>query len=116
MQSLLIPKSRIVCKCYASKDQKTENAITIARKAFEKKRAVNAKENLNKVLLVADTDLKEYYNFFKELEEIHRKEFLTLHDKVVAPLKRVTGSTDEKVKTDEAVEEDDDENIFKKVE
>ncbi len=108
MQSLLI-KSRTTFKCFAAKDKK-ENPITVARKAFEKKRAVNAKENLNKVLRVADSDLKEYFNFFKELEEIHRKEFLELHDKMIAPVKKMT---------EQSVEEkdsEDEENIFKKTE
>lgn len=111
MQSILIPKSRVVCKCYASKDRK-ENPITVVRKAFEKKRAVNAKDNLNKLLIVADSDLKEYANFFKELDEIHRKEFATLHDKVVAPFRKGSESSEEKTDDDDT----NDENIFKKSE
>ncbi len=111
MQTIIISKSRMLtCRCHASAEKK-ENPITVARKAFEKKRAVNAKENLNKVIRVADADLKEYGNFFKELEEIHRKEFLSFHDKMIAPLKKTTDSSDEKV-----VAEDEDENIFKKSE
>ena len=108
MYSILTTRSRIACRCSAANEAK-ENPINVARKAFEKKRAVNAKENLNKVLLIAKADFNEYITFFKGLEEIHREEFLVLHDKAIAPLKKLTEQS-----TDEVAEETD-ENIFKKV-
>ena len=54
--------------------QKKENPVQKARKIFEKKRGDSLKENVNKLVAIANKDIKEYGDFIKELDEIHKKE------------------------------------------
>lgn len=69
--------SRASFRCIASsvpEKPKKANPIVDARKAFEKKRLVSVKENFNKLVMIASSDVKELGDFIKELDEIHRKE------------------------------------------
>ncbi len=76
---------------------KKENPVQKARKVFEKKRGDSLKENVNKLIAIANKDIKEYGDFIKELDEIHKKE-----------LKK-----DKKKTTTETIESvDDSDNIF----
>lgn len=94
---LLTSRSRINIITRASADKK-ENPISIARKAYEAKRTVTAKENLNKLLMIASSDIKELNEFIKDLDDIHKKEMTEIVTKIQGK------------KKDEIVE---DENIFK---
>lgn len=72
------------------------NPVTVSRKRFEAKRGVSLKENLNKLLVIANADIKEYGDFIKELDEIHKKEVNTFFDKVKAgPSASSTSSEEE---------------------
>lgn len=82
MQTIFAAKSRSCCLKLKCSSQKQENPVTVARKAFENKRSKTAKENLNKLLFVANSDAKEIGDFLKELDELHKKELSTLFDKV----------------------------------
>lgn len=91
--------SRRSLVCVASSGKKTESPIFRARKAFENKRMVSLKENLNKIVAIATADVKELTDFVKELDELHKKELMP-----------------GKAKRDETVADEDqnDENIFVK--
>ena len=71
-------------RCCASKKNETNqvNPVTVSRKRFEAKRGASLKENLNKLLVIANADIKEYGDFIKELDEIHKKEVNVFIDKV----------------------------------
>lgn len=74
MNSFLI-KSRTTTTIKCSSDKtKTETPVTVARKAFEKKRSVSLKENANKLLAIATADWTEIKTFAQELDQIHKKE------------------------------------------
>lgn len=68
--------SRRSLVCVASSAKKTESPILRARKAFETKRMVSLKENLNKIVAIATADVKELTDFVKELDELHKKELM----------------------------------------
>ena len=102
MQTIIVAKARPVCMTLRCSSQKQENPITVARKAFEKKRSNTVKKNFNKLLFVANTDAKEVGDFFKELDEIHKKELSMLFDKFKS--KTITTKEDDNG--------DEDSNIF----
>jgi len=85
--------------------EKTETPISISRKQFEKKRSESLKDNVNKLLAIASNDVKEYSAFFKELDEIHKKELEQFADKLKDKFSKST-------KSNVTVVEVDDENIF----
>lgn len=95
---MLLSRRSLVCVASA---KKAESPIVRARKAFESKRMVSLKENLNKIVAIATADVKELTDFVKELDDLHKKELM--------PNKYKTSETS-------AVEEEDqsDENIFVK--
>lgn len=105
MQTILAAKTRASFVKVRCSSEKKDSAVTVARKAFEKKRAKSVKENFNKLLVVANSDVKEIGDFLKELDEIHKKEMSVLFDKVKT-----------KVNVQEEDEENDDTNIFAKSE
>jgi hypothetical protein len=86
----------VTSRCCASKKNET-NPVTVSRKRFEAKRGVSLKENLNKLLVIANADIKEYGDFIKDLDEIHKKEVNTFIDKVKAggPSSSSSSSEDE---------------------
>ena len=67
---MLLRRTGLNIKCC----QKKENPVQKARKAFEKNRGDSLKENVNKLIAIANKDIKEYGDFIKELDEIHKKE------------------------------------------
>lgn len=103
MRSVMMTRSpALVTKCCSSKNLK-ETPVTVARKRFEAKRGVSLKENLNKLLVIATADIKEYGDFVKELDDIHRKEVKELFNKAKSS---VVGDSAE------SVAEEEGENIF----
>lgn len=94
---MLLSRRSLVCVASA---KNTESPIVRARKAFETKRMVSLKENLNKIVAIATADVKELTDFVKELDELHKKELMPGKSKA----------------TEASVEEEDqsDENIFVK--
>jgi hypothetical protein len=92
----------VTSRCCASKKSET-NPVSVSRKRFEAKRGVSLKENLNKLLVIANADIKEYGDFFKELDEIHKKEVNAFIDKVKAGGSSPASSSSS---------EDEGENIF----
>ena len=62
--------------CVASVSKKPDSPIQLARKAYEKKRMVSLKENINKLITIATADTKEVVEFIKELDELHKKELM----------------------------------------
>jgi len=103
MNSLLIKNSRVMVKPQCSSEKKT-NPISVSRKNFEKTRSESLKENFNKLMVIASSDLKEYSDFFKELDEIHKKELGQLADNLKEQFSKSNSSS--------AVKVIDDENIF----
>lgn len=105
MNTLLL-RNRSVSKILCSSEKKKESPISISRKQFEKKRNVSLKENVNKLLAIASGDVKEYSEFFKELDDIHKKELGQFIDKVKANFSKSQETS--------VIDEDDenDENIF----
>lgn len=86
---------RAVFKVQCCTDKKPPNPVQKARKTFEKKRGDSLKENVNKLIAIANKDIKEYGDFIKELDEIHKKE---LNKKKKAPTptdSTTTSSSDE---------------------
>lgn len=59
-------------RCNATEPEKPLRA---ARLAFEKKRTESVKKNLSDLLVIATADVKEYTEFLKEIDLLHRKEF-----------------------------------------
>jgi anion-transporting ArsA/GET3 family ATPase len=51
---------------------KQKNILNVSRKDFETKRLSQIKENFNKFLTIGSSELKEYSDFFKELDKIHK--------------------------------------------
>ena len=79
--------SRRPFRCFASRDSelpKPPSPIQESRKAFEKRRLVSLKENFSKLVMIATADAKELTDFAKELDELHKKEFAVIFDKVPA--------------------------------
>jgi uncharacterized membrane protein YjjP (DUF1212 family) len=104
MNTILL-RSRTTTKISCSSEKK-ESSISISRKQFEKKRNISLKENVNKLLIIASSDLKEYSDFFKELDEIHKKEINKIIDKV-------KNKSSESSIIEESIEDSDDyQNIF----
>jgi hypothetical protein len=95
-------RSVFVPVCEAKKPK--ENPINISRKAFEKKRSVTLKENVNTLLKIANIDIKEAGDFIKELDELHK-------DALKKAFKK-DGKEDSE--SDSVTVVDEDENIFKK--
>lgn len=62
-------RSRCV-RCVAASD--SPNSIKDARKRFEKERTVTIKDNFNKVLGIANVEVKEVGGFLKELDQLHK--------------------------------------------
>lgn len=89
--------------CSPIRSSKKDNPVTTSRKAFEAKRVKTAKENLNKVLIIANTDIRECNEFIKELDTLHKQQFQTLWDKVKANVSQSSNEVDEtSLKTEEA--------------
>jgi alanyl-tRNA synthetase len=101
MHTLTI-KSRVAFVPTCSSAKK-ENPISSARKAFEKKRTASLKENVNNLLSIANSDIKEYSGFIKELDDLHKKEFQQVFDSLKTRLNK--NNADLKESSDE-------ENIF----
>lgn len=71
--------SRRAMTCVASTDGDKltrRNRIADARKAFEKRRLVSVKENFNKLVMIATSDVKELTDFLKEIDEAHKQELM----------------------------------------
>ena len=106
MRTVLTPQSRKMFVPVCEDSNTSTNPITNARKAFEKKRNVTLKQNVNTLLNIANSDLKECSVFLKQLDTLHKAEV----DKIFKKMKPDT----EEESTALVVEEADDENIFKK--
>lgn len=102
MNSLLIKSSRVMVKPICSSEKKV-NPINVTRKNFEKIRSESLKDNFNKLMVIASSDIKEYSDFFKELDEIHKKELSQLADNLKEQFSKSQPSS---------VTVIDDENIF----
>jgi len=106
MQALLL-KSRtsLTITCAKKKD---DSPMHIARKNFEKKRTVGLKENVNKLLQIANADAKVYGDFFHELDAIHKKAIAdwteSVQEKLSEAASRAAGTSSE----------DDETSFFKK--
>lgn len=79
---------------------KQKNILNVSRKEFETKRLSQIKENFNKFLTIGSSELKEYSDFFKELDKIHKD--------TVDELKKEYGWTKETTMSLDSIEE----NIF----
>jgi alanyl-tRNA synthetase len=84
--------------------EKKVNPVNVIRKNFEKIRSESLKDNFNKLMVIAASDIKEYSDFFKELDEIHKKELSQLADNLKEQFSNSNPSSPVKVI--------DDENIF----
>jgi hypothetical protein len=71
---MFLRRAAFKIRCSSSSEKKPPNPVQKARKTFEKKRGDSLKENVNKLILIANKDIKEYGDFIKELDEIHKKE------------------------------------------
>lgn len=80
MQTIVM-KSRAFIVPQCSSKKLNEKSINAARKRFESKRAESLKDNANKLLAIANSDVKEYGSFLKELDELHKKELGAFVDK-----------------------------------
>jgi hypothetical protein len=78
----VISRSRVAFAPACSAKKSNETPINVARKNFEKKRVSSLKENVNTLLTIANADVKQYTEFFKELDELHKKELKQFVDKV----------------------------------
>lgn len=78
----MLTRTSVVTRCAAAKKS---NPITVSRKNFEQKRTKSLKENFNQLLLIANSDIREYTDFIKELDELHRNEFKGIVDKFKTP-------------------------------
>jgi hypothetical protein len=86
----------LTVRCSASRPV---NPVTALRKRFETMRIARLKENFSKVANIGSTDLKDFSDFVKELDQIHKDEF---------------SKTKTSLTTENLVGSDDaDENIFK---
>lgn len=65
-----VSRSRYV-RCVAASDD-ASNSINEARKRFQKERQVTIKDNFNKVLGIANVEVKEVGGFLKELDQLHK--------------------------------------------
>ena len=92
---MMLTRCRLnVQACHTPK--KPDTPVVTARKAFEKKRMVSLKDNINKLVAIANADTKEVTDFLKELDQLHKKELM--------PASSDTRSNDS--------DADSDENIF----
>ena len=104
MNSLLIKSSRVTIKPLCSSEKKI-NPVSVTRKNFEKTRSESLKENFNKLIVIASSDIKEYSDFFKELDEIHKKELSQFADNLKQNFSKSNSSSS-------SVKVIDEENIF----
>lgn len=51
------------------------------RKEFEKKRSVQIKDNFNKLIVIANAEIKEYKDLFTKLDTEHREYFKNIFNK-----------------------------------
>jgi hypothetical protein len=107
MQTIIKTRVSITPICSA---KKPETPINVTRKNFETKRTASLKENVNKLLLIAASDVQEYSDFFKELDVIHKKELASW----VARVKEHVSEVVPRGPVSQKETEDEDENIFKK--
>lgn len=78
----VISRSRVAFVPACSAKKTNETPINVARKNFEKKRVSSLKENFNTLLSIANSDVKQYTEFLKEIDELHKKELKQFVDKV----------------------------------
>lgn len=82
MSSIMLKSRPLSMTVRCSSQKTTENPINIARKRFETKRVVSLKENINRLIAIANSDVKEYGEFFNELDDIHKKQFTEVFDHI----------------------------------
>ena len=102
MNALIRNRTLFVPVCESKRPK--ENPINSSRKAFEKKRNLTLKENVNVLLKIANIDIKEYGDFIKELDELHKNELSKV-------FKKQQSFDEASISLGEAINE---ENIFKK--
>lgn len=102
MIKVLSIRSRSVFAPVCEANKPKENPINASRKAFEKKRTITLKENVNTLLKIANLDIQEAGDFIKELDELHKQ-----------TLKKVFKKKD-KEEFESLTVINEDENIFKK--
>ena len=108
MITVLREKSRTLFVPVCESKKPKENPINASRKAFEKKRGVTLKENVNALLKIANTDIKESGDFIKNLDELHKQALKEIFKKKESEESVVKESVEISV-----VDENENENIFK---
>jgi len=110
MNSVLL-KNRTVLKvkCESNSSNNQVKNITNIRKEFEKSRSLILKDNVNKLLAIARSDVKEYSDLFKELDNVHKESINNFINQVKNYVNDNKYSKDEK-KDDQSNK--DEENIF----
>ena len=72
---MLAARRSLVCVAQQKPQSQSLNTINVARKAFEKRRLASAKENFNKLMLIATSDTKDITDFVTELDKLHKERF-----------------------------------------
>ena len=118
MNSILINRTVVKVRCdsksSSSQSNPTVKNISNIRKEFEKTRSNTLKDNVNKLIAIARSDIKEYSDLFKELDDVHKESINNFINQVKNYVndnkssKKTSGVKD----SSDSTEESQDENIF----